>query len=96
MNVHGPAVKFHTKLTRRKVLSDTAFREHCAFKYYLSMEHSNRQCRIGGQGGCALSSSLLYLCRRLWGILANLLVTMASLLIQYTANLLVTMATKRI
>ena len=62
MNVHGPALKLHTTLTQRRILSDSAFHAHNAFKYYLSTEDSNGQCRIEGQGGCALSSSLLYLC----------------------------------
>ena len=58
MNVHGPALKLHTKLTQRRILSDSAFHAHSAFKYYLSTEDSVGQCRIGGQGGCAESSSL--------------------------------------
>ena len=64
MNVHGPALKLHTNLTQRMILSDSAFHAHRAFKYSLSTEDSNAQCRIGGQGGCALSSSLFYLCGR--------------------------------
>ena len=32
MTVHGPALKFHTKLTQRMILSDSAF------KYFLSKE----------------------------------------------------------
>ena len=58
MNVHGPALKLHTKLTQWKILSDSAFHAHNAFKYSLSREDSNGQWRMGGQGGCALSSSL--------------------------------------
>ena len=49
MNVHGPALKLYTKLTQRKILSDSALHAHSAFKYYLSTEDSNGQCRMGGK-----------------------------------------------
>ena len=51
MNVHGPAFELHTKLTQRRILSDSAFHAQSAFKYYLSTEDSVGQCRIEGQGG---------------------------------------------